>query len=45
MKVLKTLKIALVLTVLVISTSCNPEEINPKETNGDEQKELVIIND
>ena len=45
MKILKTLKIAFVLTVLVISTSCNPEEINPKETNGDEEKALVIVND
>lgn len=45
MKVLKTLKIALVLTVLVISTSCNPEEINPKETKGDSVKEIVVVND
>ncbi len=45
MKVLKTLKIALVLTVLVISTSCNPEEINPKEVTGDEQKMIIVIND
>ena len=38
MKVLKTLKIVLVLTIRVISTSCNPEEINPKEGDGDSQK-------
>ncbi len=45
MKVLKTLKIVFVLTVLVISTSCNPEEINPKETVGDPVKETVVVND
>ncbi|VAW28939.1 hypothetical protein MNBD_BACTEROID06-899 [hydrothermal vent metagenome] len=45
MKIVKTLKIALVLTVLIISTSCNPEEINPKEVNGDAQKETVVVND
>ncbi len=45
MKIVKTLKIALVLTVLIISTSCNPEEINPKETNGDPQIEMVVVND
>lgn len=45
MKVLKTLKIALVLTVLIISTSCNPEEINPKETKGDSQQEITVVND
>lgn len=45
MKVLKTLKIALVLTVLIISTSCNPEEVNPKETDGDSKKEIEVIND
>ena len=46
MKVLKTLKIAFVLAVLVISTSCNPEEINPKEGNGgDAQKDTTLILD
>ncbi len=45
MKVLKTLKIVLVLTVLVISTSCNPEEVNPKETKGDSQIEIGVVND
>lgn len=45
MKVLKTLKIALVLTVLIISTSCNPEEINPKETEGGAQNEIEVVND
>ncbi len=45
MKVLKALKIVLVLTVLVISTSCNPEEINPKETAGDSQIEIAVSND
>ena len=44
MKVLKMLKVALVLTVLIVSTSCNPEEINPKETGGDAQKDTVVIN-
>jgi len=43
MKVLKTLKIAFVLTVLIISTSCNPEEINPKETTGGQDK--IVVND
>ena len=45
MKVLKTLKIALVLTILIISTSCNPEEINPKETTGDSEKNITVVND
>ncbi len=45
MKIVKMLKIAFVLTVLIISTSCNPEEINPKETNGDSQKEILVEND
>ena len=45
MKILKTLKIAFVLAVLIISTSCNPEEINPKETGGDEQPKVEVVND
>ena len=45
MKILKTLKIVLVLTVLIISTSCNPEEINPKEVGGDSQIEITVVND
>ncbi len=45
MKIVKMLKIALVLTVLVISTSCNPEEINPKELNGESQIKIVVVND
>ena len=45
MKVLKTLKIAFVLFVLVASTSCNPEEINPKETGGDSKQETTVVND
>jgi len=45
MKIVKALKIAFVLTVLVISTSCNPEEINPKETAGDPQTVIVVVND
>ncbi len=45
MKIVKTLKIAFVLMVLVISTSCNPEEINPKETNGDSQIMIEVVND
>lgn len=32
MKVLKMLKYVLVLTVIVFSTSCNPEEVEPKQT-------------
>ena len=45
MKIVKTLKIAFVFAVLIISTSCNPEEINPKETTGDTQTETVVVND
>ncbi len=45
MKIVKALKIAFVLTVLVISTSCNPEEINPKEGRGDSQIEITVVND
>jgi len=45
MKIVKMLKIIFVLTILIISTSCNPEEINPKETGGDSQKEIIVVND
>lgn len=45
MKVLKTLKIVLALTVLVLASSCHPEQINPKNTAGDSKLEPVVIND
>jgi len=45
MKIVKALQIALVLIVLVISTSCNPEEVNPKQVDGDTQTEVIVIND
>jgi len=45
MKLIKVLQIALVLIVLAISTSCNPEQVNPKQTDGATQTQDPIIID
>ncbi|MCB0494663.1 MAG: hypothetical protein KDC79_00880 [Cyclobacteriaceae bacterium] len=45
MKAIKTLKYALIALVIYGFTACHPEEINPKQTNGDTQTETPIVND
>ena len=45
MKPVKFLKYALVALVIYGFTACHPEEINPKNTNGDTKTESPIILD
>lgn len=45
MKAIKMFKYALVALVIYGFTACHPEEINPKQTNGDTKTESPIILD
>ena len=45
MKIIKLVKFALVVAVIVVSTSCNPEEVNPKEVDGASQTETPVVVD
>lgn len=43
MKPVKFLKYALVALVIYGFTACHPEEINPKQTNGDSKTDTTVI--
>lgn len=45
MKALKTLKYFLAISVIFVATACHPEEINPKQTTGDNQGDNPVIID
>ena len=45
MKAVKFVKYALVALVIYGFTACHPEEVNPKQANGDTQTQTPVIVD
>lgn len=45
MKALKSLKYFLAITVIFVATACHPEDVTPRQENGDSQTVDPIVND
>lgn len=44
MKALKSLKYILAITVIFVATACHPEDVTPRQENGDTppQQEIIV---